>query len=62
MVQKSRRSRAADRGVENISKPTVIEDYNRFMRGVDLSRYIIRDKCIMVIDKCAWNIYRTLCA
>ena len=51
MVQKSRRSRAAEGGVENISKPTVIEDYNKFMGGVDLSKYIIRDKCIMVIDK-----------
>ena len=63
MVEKTRQSRAAEGGVENISKLTVIEDYNKFMGGVDLSKYINRDtcKCIVVIDKKkTWKIYRTM--
>ena len=37
MVVKSRRSRAAEGGVEDIEKPLVVEDYNQHMGGVDLS-------------------------
>ena len=37
MVLKSRRSRTAEGGVEDIEKPQVVEDYNQHMGGVDLS-------------------------
>ena len=40
MVSKSRRSRAAEGGVEEIQKPRVVEDYNRHMGGVDQSKYL----------------------
>ena len=38
MVSKSRRSRAAEGGVEDIEKPRVVEDYNLHMGGVDKSK------------------------
>ena len=38
MITKSRRSRAAERGVEDIQKPKVVEDYNQNMGGVDKSK------------------------
>ena len=37
MVTKSRRSRAAEGGVEDTEKPQVVEDYNQHMGGVDQS-------------------------
>ena len=37
MVAKSRRSGAAEGGVEEIEKPEVVEEYNQHMGGVDLS-------------------------
>ena len=37
MVEKQRRSRAAPGGVERVSKPRVVEEYNHFMGGVDKS-------------------------
>ena len=37
-VEKSRRSRAAPGGVETVSKPRVVEEYNQFMGGVDKSK------------------------
>ena len=40
-VTKSRRSRAADGGVEDIEKPKVVEDYNQTMGGVDKSKCFI---------------------
>ena len=39
MVTKSRRSRAAVGGTEEIEKPRVVEDYNRNMGGVDKSKF-----------------------
>ena len=38
MVTKTRRSRAAKGGVEEIQKPQVVEDYNQHMGGVDQSK------------------------
>ena len=38
MIDKARRSRAAQTGVETIQKPRVVEDYNKFMGGVDRSK------------------------
>ena len=38
MVTKSRRSRRATGGVEEIEKPQVVEDYNQNMGGVDKSK------------------------
>ena len=40
MVGRSRRSRAAVGGVENIEKPCVVDEYNKFMGGVDKSKLI----------------------
>ena len=40
MVTKTRRSRAADGGVEDIRKPQVVEDYNQNMGGVDKSELV----------------------
>lgn len=40
MVTKTRRSRAAVGGVENIEKPQVVEDYNQNMAGVDKSKLL----------------------
>ena len=37
MVTKSRRSRTAQGGVEDIQKPLVVEEYNQYMGGVDKS-------------------------
>ena len=37
MVQKQRRSRHAPRGTENVMKPTMIQEYNKHMGGVDKS-------------------------
>ena len=39
MVEKSRRSRRAVGGVEQVNKPKVVEEYNQFMGGVDRSKY-----------------------
>ena len=38
MVGKSRQSRRAVGGVETISKPRIIEEYNQFIRGIDKSK------------------------
>lgn len=40
MMTKTRRSRAADGGVEDIQKPQVVEDYNQNMGGVDKSELV----------------------
>ena len=40
MVTKTRRSRAAEGGVEDIQKPQVVEDYNQNMGGVDKSKLV----------------------
>lgn len=40
MVTKTRRTRAAVGGVENIEKPQVVEDYNQNMGGVDKSKLL----------------------
>ena len=40
MVTKTRRSRGAVRGVEDIQKPQVVEDYNQNMGGVDKSKLV----------------------
>ena len=37
MVQKQRRSRHAPGGIENVMKPTMIQEYNKHMGGVDKS-------------------------
>ena len=37
MVEKARRSRAAVGGVETIQKPHVVDEYNKFMGGIDRS-------------------------
>ena len=37
MMKKTRRSRSADGGVEEVEKPQVVEDYNLNMGGVDKS-------------------------
>ena len=42
MVTKSRRSRAAAGGVEEILKPQVVEDYNKNMGGVDKSELVFK--------------------
>ena len=41
MVTKTRRSRAAEGGVEDIQKPQVVEDYNQNMGGVDKSKLVM---------------------
>ena len=41
MMTKRRRTRKADSGVEDISKPVVIEDYNKYMGGVDRSDQMV---------------------
>ena len=46
MITKSRRSRAAERGVEDIQKPKVVEDYNQNMGGVDTSKLAANHLCI----------------
>ena len=46
MVQKSRRSRAAEGGIEVIAKPRVVDDYNMNMGGVDKSKFIQIYTCI----------------
>ena len=46
-VTKTRRSRAADGGVEDIQKPQVVEDYNQNMGGVDKSELV---SIIHIID------------
>ena len=38
MVEKCRRTRAAEDGVEVIRKPTMVEDYNQHMGGVDKNK------------------------
>ena len=38
MVTKSRRSRGAEGGVEDIQKPSIVDKYNLHMGGVDLSK------------------------
>ena len=37
MIVKWRRTRSADTGIEEITKPVMIEDYNQNMGGVDRS-------------------------
>ena len=41
MIEKRRRTRAAEDGVEVIQKPTMVEDYNQHMGGVDKSELYI---------------------
>ena len=38
MVEKTRRSKAVQGGVEEVQKPAVVEDYNQHMGGVDKSK------------------------
>ena len=38
MVLKSRRSQAAEGGMEQIEKPKVVENYNQYMGCVDQSK------------------------
>ncbi len=45
-IMKSRRSRAAERGVEDIQKPKVVEDYKQNMGGVDKSKLAANHLCI----------------
>ena len=40
MVGRSRRSRTAEGGIENIQKPRVVDEYNKYMGGVDRSKYM----------------------
>ena len=59
MVEKSRRSKGA--GVETIQKPKVVEDYNQYMGGVDLSKsnsdkIVYRDStCTCIIIICTFS-------
>ena len=46
MITKSRRSRAAERGVEDIEKPKMVEDYNHNMGGIDTSKLAANHLCI----------------
>ena len=41
MVSKQRRTRQATGGVEVVQKPAVIEDYNKYMGGVDKSDQLV---------------------
>ena len=47
MVTKSRRSRAAEEGVEDVQKPKVVEDYNQNMGGVDKSKFASHVACFI---------------
>ena len=38
MIEKTRRSKAVQGGVEEVQKPAVVEDYNQHMGGVDKSK------------------------
>ena len=42
MTAKRRRTRRSATGFEDIAKPQMIEDYNRYMGGVDLSDQMIQ--------------------
>lgn len=42
MVGKSRRSRRSVGGVETIAKPRVVEEYNKYMGGVDKSKCVLK--------------------
>ena len=46
MITKSRRSHAAEWGVEDSEKPKVVEDYNHNMGGVDMSKLAANHLCI----------------
>ena len=52
MVTKSRRSRAAEQGVEEIQKPKVVDDYNQNMGGVDKSKLVAHIRCYECICSC----------
>ena len=60
MVTKTRRSRAAEGGVEDIQKPQVVEDYNQNMGGVDKSKLVmyvymssnLRIKYVLQVIRC----------
>ena len=41
MMVKWRRMRTSDTGVEEIAKPVMIEEYNKYMGGVDLSDQMV---------------------
>ena len=41
MVGRSRRSRTAEGGLENIQKPLVVDEYNKFMGGVYKSKFVV---------------------
>ena len=49
MVGRSRRSRAAEGGLENIQKPLVVDEYNKFMGGVDKSKFVVGTYITMYI-------------
>ena len=46
MITKSRRLRAAERGVEDIEKPKMVKDYNHNMGGIDTSKLAANHLCI----------------
>ena len=43
MIDKRRRTRATEGGIETISKPKAIDDYNTYMGGVDLSDQLLHE-------------------
>ena len=42
MMVKRRRTRRSDTGIEEIAKPVMIEEYNKYMGGVDLSDQMVQ--------------------